>query len=180
MRSMYSPRAEASALSLVAPFAVGEAHRRMRVADMQRPHIGNDVAPGSDLDLDAQFGQQARHVGDGLLQWQVLAQDVGAHAGFGLEGQQGLRIGVQAFHFLDDKFRPLLHHLLDGTALDRAQDAAAVGLFDVGRQFDLDLEGLLVAVFRVDDIVLGQPDVLGRDIARIAVQLHEVSRAQRR
>jgi hypothetical protein len=53
--------------------AVGEAHRRMRVADMQRPHVGHDIAPRGDFDLDAQVGQR-RHIGDGLLQRQILAR----------------------------------------------------------------------------------------------------------
>ncbi|MNL44238.1 hypothetical protein D3C87_1667990 [compost metagenome] len=58
--------------------AIGKTHRRVRIADMQRPHIGNDVAPRSDFDLHAQAGENARHVGDGLLQRQILAGDVSA------------------------------------------------------------------------------------------------------
>src|SRR5690606_9475918 len=51
---------------------------------------------------------------------------------------------------------------------------------DICRQLDLDLEYLLIAVFRIDDVVLREPDVFRRDIACTAVQLHEVSCAQRR
>ena len=58
--------------------AVGETHGRMRVADMQRPHVGNDVAPRGDFNLDAQARQQARHIRDGLFQRQILAHDIGA------------------------------------------------------------------------------------------------------
>ncbi|MNO99151.1 hypothetical protein D3C76_909160 [compost metagenome] len=58
--------------------AVGETHRRVRIADMQRPHIGHDIAPRGDFDLHAQAGENARHVGNGLLQRQVLADNVGA------------------------------------------------------------------------------------------------------
>jgi hypothetical protein len=50
----------------------------MRIADVQRPDIGHDVAPGGDLDLHAQIGQNAGHVGDGLLQRQILALNPGA------------------------------------------------------------------------------------------------------
>ncbi|MNP51655.1 hypothetical protein D3C76_1459960 [compost metagenome] len=58
--------------------AIGETHRRVRIADMQRPHVGHDIAPRGDFNLHAQAGQDARHVGDGLFQRQVLADDVGA------------------------------------------------------------------------------------------------------
>ena len=58
--------------------AIGETHRRVRIADMQRPHIGHDIAPRGDFDLHAQAGENARHVGNGLLQRQVLADNVGA------------------------------------------------------------------------------------------------------
>ena len=160
--------------------AVGEAHRRMRVADVQRPDVGDDVAPRRDLDLDAQPRQQPRHVGDGLFQRQVLARDAGARPGVGLQGQQRLRVGIEVLDFLDHEFRPGLHHLLDRAAVDRAQDALAVLVRDIRRQLDLDLEDLLVAVFRIDDIVLREADILGRNIARVAVQLHEVGRAQGR
>ena len=34
--------------------AVGETHGRMRIANVQRPHMGNDVAPRSNFNLDPQ------------------------------------------------------------------------------------------------------------------------------
>jgi hypothetical protein len=160
--------------------AVGEAHRRMRVADVQRPHVGHEVAPGGDLDLDAQVRQDRRHVGDGLLQRQVLARDVGRRGRIRIQRQQGLRVGIEVLDLLDHELRPGLHHLLDRAAVDGAQDAQAVLLGDVRRQLDLDLEDLLVAVLRVDDVVLREADVLGRDVAGDAVQLDEVGRAQGR
>src|SRR5690606_3977140 len=64
--------------------------------------------------------------------------------------------------------------------LDGAQDTLAVLGGNIGGQLDLDLEGLLVAVFRVDDVVLRQANIVGRNVARAAVQLHEVRCAQRR
>jgi hypothetical protein len=39
----------------------------MRIADMQRPHIRNDIAPRRDFDFDAETRQQAGHIRDGLL-----------------------------------------------------------------------------------------------------------------
>jgi len=158
--------------------AIGEAHWRVRVADVQRPHVGHQIAPRRDLDPDAQVRQHLRHVGDGLLERQVLAEDVGVGVRIRLQRQQGLGIGVQVRHLLDHELRPGLHHPLDGAALDRAQDALAVGGGDVLGQFDEDLEDLLVAVFRIDDVVLRQADVVGGDVARLAVQLHEVGRTQ--
>jgi hypothetical protein len=94
--------------------------------------------------------------------------------------QQRLGIGVEVFHFFDDELRAFLHHFLHRAAVDRAQDALAVFFGDIFRQLDLDLENLLVAVFRIDDIVLRQADIFGRNIARIAIQLHEIRRAQGR
>ncbi len=160
--------------------AVGKAHRRVRIADMQRPHVGHDIAPRSDLDLHAQARQNGRHVGDGCFQRQVLARDVGARVGRRARHQQCLGIGIQVFHFLDDKLRPGLHDFFHGAAVDGTQDALAVFIGDVRWQFDLDLEDLVVAVFRVDNVVLGQANIVGRDVAGFAVQLHKVSRTQRR
>ena len=165
---------------LACALAIGETHRRMRIADVQRPHVRHQIAPRRDLDLDAQVRQHLRHVGDRLLQRQILAEDVGVGVRIRIQRQQGLGIGVQVLHLLDHELRPGLHHLLHGAALDRAQDALAVLVGDVGRQLDLDLEDLLVAVLRIDDVVLRQADVVGGDVARFAVQLHEVGRAQRR
>ena len=34
-------------------FAIGKAHGRMRIANVQGPHIGNDVAPRGNFNLDA-------------------------------------------------------------------------------------------------------------------------------
>jgi hypothetical protein len=82
-----------------------------------------------------------------------------------IQRQQGLGIGIEIVHFLDHELRPGLHHLLYRAALDGTQDALAVLGGDIRRQFDLDLEDLLVAVFRVDNIVLRQADVVGGNIA---------------
>ena len=89
-----------------------------------------------------------------------------------------MRIGIQVRDFFNDEFWPRLHHFFHRAAVDRAQDALAVLGRDIGRQLDLDLENLLVTVFRIDDIVLRQADILGGNIARIAIQFHEVGRAQ--
>ncbi len=158
--------------------AVRKAHWRLGVAHMQRPHVGHDVAPRSDLDLHPQPGQDARHVGDGLLQRQVLAGDVGT--GVRHRHQQALGIGIEVVDHFDDELGAGLYHLLHGAAVDGTQDALAVLLGDVLGQLDLDLEDLVVAVFRVDDVVLRQANVFGRDVAGLAVQLDEVSRAQGR
>ena len=87
--------------------AVGEAHRRMRVADVQRPDVGHQVAPRGDLDLDAEPGEQAGHVGDGLLQRQVLAGNEGLRLRIRVDGQQRLRVGIQILDFLDDELGPV-------------------------------------------------------------------------
>ena len=158
--------------------AVGEAHRRMGITDMQRPHVRHDIAPRGDLDLHAQAGQDAGHVGDGLLQRQVLAHDVGAGLRSGVGHQQRLGIGVEVFHLFDHELRPGLHHFLHGATVDRAQDALAILVGDIRRQFHLDLENLVVAIFWIDNVVLRQPDVFRGDIARLAVQLHKVRRTQ--
>ena len=147
---------------------------------MQRPDIGDDIAPGGDLDLHPQPGEDARHIGDGLLQRQILAQDAGTRLRAGCREQQCLGIGIQVVHFLDHEFRPGLHHFLYRAALDRTQDALAVLVRNIRRQLDLDLEDLFVAVLRVDNVVLRQADIIGGDIARAAVQLHEIRCAQGR
>ena len=95
-----------------------------------------------------------------------------------IEHQQGLRIGIQIRDFFDDEFWPFLYHFFYRATLDRAQDALAVLGGDIFRQLDLDLENLLVAVFRIDDVVLRQTDVFGGNIACIAIQLHEVRGTQ--
>ena len=160
--------------------AIGETHRRVSVADVQRPDVGNEIAPRGDLDLDAQISQGARHVGNRLLQRQILAGDIGACLRVRIQREQCLRIGVQVLDFLDHKLRPGLHHALDRATFDRAQDALAILVGEIGRQLDLDLEDLFVTVFRMNDVVVRQANVLGGNIARIAVELHEVGRAQGR
>ena len=165
---------------LARALAVGEAHRRLRIADVQRPDVGHDVAPGGDLDLHAEAGEDGRQVGDGLLQRQVLARDARAAGGIGAGHQQRLGVGIEVVDLLDDELGPGLHHLLHRAAVDGAEDALAVLLRDVGRQFHLDLEDLPVAVLRVDDVVLRQAYVVGGDVARLAVQLDEVGGTQRR
>ena len=152
----------------------------MRVADVQRPHIGHQVAPGRDLDLDAQFGQDRRHVGDGLLQRQVLARDKGLLLRIGLNRKQGLRVGVQVVHRFNDESGARLNRLFDRATIDGPQDALAVLVGHVGRQLHLNLDGLQVAVVGVHDVVLRQANVLGGDIAGLAVQLHKIRRTQSR
>ena len=111
--------------------AVGEAHRRVRIAQVQRPDIGHDIAPRGDFDLHAQVGQHARQVGDGLLQRQVLAGNVGTRFGVRAGQQQRLGIGVQVLHLLDHELRPGLHHLLHRAPLDGTQNALAVLFGDI-------------------------------------------------
>ena len=160
--------------------AVGEAHRRGGVANVQRPDVRHDVAPGGDLDLHAQVLEDPGHGCDGFLQGPVLALNVGAllavHAGH----QQRLGVFVQVLHRLDLELRPGLHHLLHRAAVDGAQNALAVLVGDVLRQLHLNLENLVVAVLRVDDVVLRQPDVVRGNVPRLAVHPHEIGRAQRR
>ncbi|MNZ61305.1 hypothetical protein D3C78_793980 [compost metagenome] len=158
--------------------AVGEAHRRLRITHVQRPHVRHDVAPRGNLDLHAQPGKQARHVGDGLLQRQVLAGDVGG--GVGHRHEQALGVGIEVVHLLDDELGAGLYHFFDRAPVDGAQDALPVLLRDVFRQLDLDLEDLVIAVLGIDDVVLRQADVLGRNIPGLAVQLDEIGSAQGR
>ncbi|MND65083.1 hypothetical protein D3C80_564440 [compost metagenome] len=160
--------------------AIGEAHRRMRIADVQRPHIRDDIAPRGDFNLHAQAGENGRHVGDGLLQRQVLAGHVGARLRSRVKHQQCLGIGIEVLDLLNDKLRPGLHHLFHGATVDGAQNALAVLIGDIRWQFNLNLENLVVAVFRVDNVVLRQTNIVGGDIACFAIQLHKVSRTQRR
>ena len=147
---------------------------------MQRPDVRHDVAPGGDLDLHAQVLEDPGHGGDGFLQGPVLALDVGARLAVDAGHQQRLGVLVQVLHRLDLERRPGLHHLLHRAAVDRAQDALAVLVGDVLRQLHLDLEDLVVAVLRVDDVVLRQPDVVRGNVPRLAVHPHEIGRAQRR
>src|SRR5690606_18916869 len=151
-----------------------------RIANMQRPDIGHDIAPRGDLNLHAQVRQNAGHGGDGLLQRQILARDIGARLGIRIYHQQRLGVGVEILHLFDDELRPGLHHLLYRTTVDRTQDALAVFFRDVRRQLDLDLEDLVVAVFRIDNVVLRKADIFGGDVPRLAVQLYKVGRTQGR
>ena len=152
----------------------------MGVANVQRPHIGHDVAPGRDLDLHAQRGQHTGQIGDGLLQRKILARDARTRPRGQTRQQQGLRVGIEIIHRLDHEHRSGLDRLLHRATIDRTQDALAILVRDVGRQFDLDLDRLLIAIFRIDDIVLRQPNVLSRNRPRIAVHLHEIRCAQGR
>ena len=159
--------------------AIGEAQRRLHIAQVQRPDVGHDVAPGGDLHLHAQLGEDAGELGDGLFQRPVLAGNVGL-AGAIAGQQQGLGIGVEAFHRLDDEVWTGLHRLLHRAAIDGSEDALAVLVGQVGGQLHLDLEGLLVAILRVDDVALRQADVIGGDVAGLAIELDEIGRAERR
>src|SRR5471032_2687187 len=98
-----------------------------------------------------------------------IAGKKGAGARRSIQGQQGLRIGVQVFHFFDHELRAGLHDFFHRATVDRTQDALAVLGRDIGRQLDLDLEDLLVAVFRINDIVLRQADIFGWNIACFAI-----------
>jgi len=73
-----------------------------------------------------------------------------------------------------------LHDLLYGAAVDGTQNALTVLFRDICRQFDLNLENLVVAVFRVNNVVLRQADVFRGNVAGRAVQLYEIRRTQRR
>ena len=115
-----------------------------------------------------------------MFQWQVFAQDESTAVGIGLKAEQSLSIGIQIGHFFNDKFRPLLHHFFNGTSLNGIQDAAAVHFRNIGWQLHLYFEDLRVAVFRINNVVLRQANVLGGDVAGITVQLHKVGRAQSR
>jgi hypothetical protein len=145
---MNSPSADASALSLVAPLPlvkhIGECASRM----CSDHTLGTRLRQEAISILMPRPGQHARHVGDGLLQRQILAGDAGARLGeSGVQRQQGLRIGVEVFHLLDDELRPGLHHLLHRAAVDGTQDALAVLVGNIRRQLDLDLEDLLGSGF---------------------------------
>src|SRR5690606_3905821 len=94
--------------------------------------------------------------------------------------QQGLGIGVEALYLLDDELRPGLDDLFHRAPIDGTQDALAVLVGNIRRQLDLDLEDLLVAVFRVDDVVLRQANVLGGSAPSEAVELYTIRRTQRR
>ena len=121
---------------------------------MQRPYMRHNIAPGGDLDLHAQAGQGTAHIDDGLLQRQVLAFDPGAACACGITHQQRLGIFIDIVHGFDLKLGAGLHYLLYRATINCAQNALAVLVGDIVRQLDLDLEDLVVTVFRVDDVVL--------------------------
>ena len=152
----------------------------MRIANVQRPHIGNDVTPRGNFNLDAEVGQDARHVGNGLLQGQIFAQNEGAALGIRLEAEQGLSVFIQVGHFFDDKFRAFLHHFFNGTALNGIKDATSVYFRNVRWQLHLNFEDLLVAVFGINNVVLRKSNVLSGNVAGVAIQLHKVGSAQSR
>ena len=155
---------------------------------MQGPDVGHDIAPGGDLDLHAQVGQDAGHVGDGLLQRQVLALDPGTAVALFIAQrlatftahQQRLGVLVDVLDRLDLELGAGLHHFLHRATIDGAQNTLAVLVGDVLGQLDLDPEDLLVAVLGVDDVVLRQPNILGGNIPGVAVDLDEVGRTHRR
>ena len=157
--------------------AVGEAHVGRGVAYVQGPHVGHNVAPGGNLDLHAEIREDASHVGNGLLQGQVLALDIGVAVAARGSGEQGLGVFVQVFHHFNLEIRAGLHHFFHGATVDGADDALAVLVRNVFRQFHLNLENLLVAVFRVYNVVLRQADVICGNIPGVAVNLHKVGRA---
>ena len=140
----------------------------------------HNVAPGGNLDLHAQVFKDASHVGDGLLQGQVLAFDKGLGAAFRLGHQQCLGVRVQVLDGFNLEGRAGLDHFFHGAAVDRAQDALAVFLRNVLGQFHGDLEDLVVAVFRVHDVVLGQADILGGNVPCQAVDSDKVGCTQGR
>ncbi len=116
--------------------------------------MGDNIAPGGNLDLHAQVTEETGHIGNGFFQGQILAFDKGA-ATFRGGHQQGLGVLVQIFDSFYLKGGPGLDHFLDGTAVDGAEDSLAVFFRQVFRQFNLDLEDLVIAVLRVDNVVLG-------------------------
>ena len=97
--------------------AVGEAHRGGGISNVQRPHVGHDVAPGGDFDLHAQVRQYTAHVGDGLFQREVLALDVGAGVTF-RRHQQGLGVFVEVFDGFNLELGAGLYHFFHGAAVD--------------------------------------------------------------
>ena len=139
--------------------------------------MGHDVAPGGDLDLHAQLREDRGHVGDGLLQRQVLAFDKGAVGLVRLHHQQGLGVFGEAVHLFDLEVRPGLDHLLHRAAVDGAQNSLPVLVGNIFRQLHLNLEDLVIAVFRVNDVVLRQANIVGGDVPGLAVHLYEIGRA---
>ena len=135
------------------PFAVGKAHMRSRIADIQRPHIRHDIAPRCDLDLHAELGENCRHIRDRLFQRQVLAGNTRLRPRRRRQ-QHRLAVVVEILHRLDNKLRPVLHHAFDRTTIRRADNALAVPGADIRWQLNLDLKRLLIAIVRIDDIRL--------------------------
>ncbi len=116
--------------------------------------MGNDVAPRSDFNLDAQISQQTRHIGYSLLQGQVFASDKGACVRVWLQAEQSLCVSIQTLYFFNNELRPGLYNFFDGTALYGAQNTAAIYFGNIRWQLNLNLEDLLIAVFRINNIIL--------------------------
>ena len=116
--------------------------------------MGNDIAPGSNFNLDAQVSQQARHIGYGLLQGQVFTGDKGADIRVRFQAEQGLRVGIQALYFFNDELRAGLYDFFNGTALNRTQNSPTIHLRNIRWQLNLNLKNLLITIFRIYDIIL--------------------------
>src|SRR5690606_42061433 len=67
-----------------------------------------------------------------------------------------------------------------GAAVVGAQYARAVLVGEVLGQLDMELEGLLVAVLRIEDVVRRQADVFRGKATGLAVELDEIGRTERR
>src|SRR5690554_624880 len=140
--------------------------------------MGDNVAPGGNFNLHAEAGKNATHIGNGLLQRQVFTFYVGIFTPFWLDRQQRLSVFIEVINDFDLEVRAGLHNFLNRAAVDGAHDSLAVLLGQVVRQLYLNLENLFVAVFRINNVVLGQADVIGWNIPRQAVHLYKVGGAQ--
>jgi hypothetical protein len=78
------------------------------------------------LDRSPVQRQHARHVGDGLLQWQILARNIGVGVRSRSHAQQCLGIGIEVLDLFNHKLGPGLHHFFNGTTFDGAQNSLAV------------------------------------------------------
>ena len=116
--------------------------------------MGNDVAPGSDFNLDAQVSQQAGHIGYGLFQRKVFASDKGTGVGVRIHAEQGLCVGIQTLYFFNDELRPGLYNFFDGTALNGTQNTPTIYFRNIRWQLNLNLEDLLITVFWINNIIL--------------------------
>ena len=71
-----------------------------------------------------------------------------------------------------------MHDFLYGAALHGAQDALAIPGGERLRQFDLDFEDLVVAVFGIDDVVMRHANIMRGDIACHTIHFGKIGRAQ--